>query len=163
MDRQRAAESLSTRRNPHARGDGPAVRASFNVARPKSPRAWGWTVGRVALQGAGEEIPTRVGMDRAMDTRVSASQRNPHARGDGPSTMSNASSTASKSPRAWGWTGQPARGVHPGDGPRERQAGAGARSKSPRVWGRTVNHDRHRCGRPEIPTRVGMDRWDHAG
>ena len=145
MDRATQQSAGRSRRNPHARGDGPidAIIRQFRMG--KSPRAWGWTVvgdvlpdeaveipTRVGMdrsdhedQNYRQEIPTRVGMDRPSVKRPAIAARNPHARGDGPDGQLISAEQKTKSPRAWGWTDAV---------------------------------DRIRATEEEIPTRVGMDR-----
>ena len=69
MDRVMRSPAAHDARDPHARGDGPAAHSRMVAWMARSPRAWGWTVDRHRLLGCPEEIPTRVGMDRAVAVR----------------------------------------------------------------------------------------------
>ena len=70
----------------------------------RSPRAWGWTGSRGCRPLAHDEIPTRVGMDRARLAERGHRIRDPHARGDGPQYRQCFHEDNQRSPRAWGWT-----------------------------------------------------------
>ena len=163
----RSCRSTRARRpwNPHARGDGPYRDGDDQWLRLESPRAWGWTAQAAAVNRIHSGIPTRVGMDRPSPPVASCSMWNPHARGDGPTWLSTASSGSRESPRAWGWTGcrlqrhSPPGGIptrvgmdrrghrtltarlrNPharGDGPGIPRISTGAAAESPRAWGWT--------------------------
>jgi hypothetical protein len=49
-----------------------------------SPRAWGWSAHAPGRSRCSHVLPTRVGMVRPNERRLSQSHRSPHARGDGP-------------------------------------------------------------------------------
>ncbi len=104
MDRPRPPPLRGGRRFPHARGDGPLAGVAAFAQGAFSPRAWGWTVGDVALVVQDVVFPTRVGMDRRVGVQVGHGQGFPHARGDGPPVYSVITGASAFSPRAWGWT-----------------------------------------------------------
>ncbi len=66
MVRSGASPTRCAARCPHTRGDGPFGFENCTFELPMSPHAWGWTdaAGRLA-RGVGD-VPTRVGMDRAV-------------------------------------------------------------------------------------------------
>ena len=49
------------------------------------------------------DFPTRVGMARVTQSRMSAPGRFPHTRGDGPPAMAGGAYPTKISPHAWGW------------------------------------------------------------
>ena len=132
------------------------------------------------------EIPTRVGMDRVGPSLCRGPNRDPHARGDGPASVTTSPMKRERSPRAWGWTARDQRvglgedeiptrvgmdrrasgaarsawrDPHArGDGPRQPSTGCPPSSRSPRAWGWTVGRRAGPADVVEIPTRVGMDR-----
>ena len=186
MDRKPPSPRVTYSRDPHARGDGPRLIMNPPWVWSRSPRAWGWTAVGTRTCTLRDEIPTRVGMDRAQGDRLRRGSGDPHARGDGPTIGGIGNVNAERSPRAWGWTGGPqgregyyseiptrvgmdrARGDGPlrllrdpharGDGPRRAIAMPRPQQRSPRAWGWTGERDHVADEAREIPTRVGMDR-----
>ena len=75
---------MTSTRSPHARGDGPCIKALRDQSL--------------------EVLPTRVGMVRTYRTANGSTLRSPHARGDGPQTIGGQSYPYMFSPRAWGWS-----------------------------------------------------------
>ena len=186
MDRRCADRWSCSRRDPHARGDGPAVPPPSRPFRMRSPRAWGWTGPGRHHDQPDLEIPTRVGMDRRsgqdswnvieIPTRVGM-DRSPRPRSEW---------ALRRSPRAWGWTecgidlvadsveiptrvgmdrlsrpGKDGRQRDPharGDGPGVLGWRIAGHARSPRAWGWTGTGRRRPLQGREIPTRVGMDR-----
>ena len=94
---------------PHARGDGPRLDERTRNARDSSPRPWGWSfslqIGEVELN----LFPTPVGMVRPGGTGGGCCCPLPHARGDGPMSISADSDEHHSSPRPWGWSGEECR------------------------------------------------------
>src|SRR5690606_25632284 len=84
MDRTDPMTSIIPFRKPHARGDGPQMRAGVAGSTKEAPRTWGWTaVGHPdRFHDAGS--PTHVGMDRCCAPWGWPCGWKPHARGDGP-------------------------------------------------------------------------------
>ena len=64
MVRTCARRALPDRRFPHARGDGPPVLKSAQLAVEFSPRPWGWSVEPWSWSYRGSVFPTPVGMVR---------------------------------------------------------------------------------------------------
>ena len=64
MDRRSRWCRSGSRRDPHARGDGPIEGQGPLPQNARSPRAWGWTGRPPERRRGAQEIPTRVGMDR---------------------------------------------------------------------------------------------------
>ena len=133
---------------PHARGDGPITRSSFNEAQRFSP--------------------TPVGMVRWDMPSADTLERFPHARGDGPAWERIATTPAKFSPRPWGWSGRLAHGLRNGvvfphargDGPRWDMRSGAPIWFSPRPWGWSVFQRGFLVGgrRRVFPTPVGMVR-----
>ena len=71
-------------REPHARGDGPALGEKSSAPILRAPRTWGWTAAGLDVPRATGESPTHVGMDRGFATSTTFRVGEPHARGDGP-------------------------------------------------------------------------------
>ena len=110
----------------------------------------------------------------------------PHARGDGPARIQIGEPLHPRSPRAWGWTDEPATTVRcgrafptrvgmdrsttaqlgdssrvphaRGDGPREETDILKELKRSPRAWGWTEGTINAQDYMLAFPTRVGMDR-----
>ena len=94
----------TSRRSPHARGDGPcSVRRLPNRSK-FSPRAWGWSGGSDCGAQGTLVLPTRVGMVRPNWSGSSAPSSSPHARGDGSGGALPWPLPILFSPRAWGWS-----------------------------------------------------------
>ncbi len=70
-----------------------------------SPPAWGWPATLAHFAPLWEDFPTRVGMARQAGHIVTETQRFPHPRGDGPTTVMITASSSPISPPAWGWPG----------------------------------------------------------
>src|SRR5207249_4379096 len=105
VDLRHDAPGWATPRRPHARGGGPTGMPSPAAAPKSSPRAWGWTAGRLRLLAVHRVVPTRVGVDRWPSDGDDLGDGRPHARGGGPASVGETRLGASSSPRAWGWTG----------------------------------------------------------
>ena len=71
-------------RCPHPRGDGPNVMQELADQNAMSPPAWGWPDKPLAGTPPPVDVPTRVGMARAIISLFIVSLRCPHPRGDGP-------------------------------------------------------------------------------
>jgi len=84
MDRARWSWLLPRGCVPHARGDGPSAAHSAISLSWCSPRAWGWTAGSVRPARARHVFPTRVGIDRNLNTFSLPTYCVPHPGGDGP-------------------------------------------------------------------------------
>ena len=108
VDRSKHSETGRTTRCPHARGGGPLVALGLQLLSEMSPRAWGWTDRDRRGVVRCVDVPTRVGVDRA--TRPPWRERTgcPHARGGGPKIQRHEARFVEMSPRAWGWTVDPA-------------------------------------------------------
>ena len=112
--------------SPHTRGGVPFHSVSRRPSvRAKSPHAWGCTVrarheptqalGSPHTRGGvprrarprttwPSEVPTRVGVYRGPNSRVTRSTRSPHTRGGVPIDKAFTRASKSKSPHAWGCT-----------------------------------------------------------
>ena len=163
MVRRTGTENETSRRSPHARGDGPGPGGGWGSERAFSPRAWGWSAHAPCRCRCDAVLPTRVGMVRVRRAARVRSHRSPHARGDGPISSYLLSVSSAFSPRAWGWSAVPTpppptapvlptrvgmvrapcrrgpcSGSSPharGDGPRKTRPAELHRSFSPRAWG----------------------------
>ena len=175
---------------PHARGDGPR-RTPLGVRLLQlSPRAWGWSGGRLANSWHRIVVPTRVGMVRQLLRLRRGTARCPHARGDGPSVMVVLNLEIQLSPRAWGWSVHNEKKGHilrvvptrvgmvrefffvlangnrcphaRGDGPWVYALTTAAPTLSPRAWGWSGFADAADGCVAVVPTRVGMVRQNPA-
>ena len=104
MVRARAAGLARRPSSPHVRGDGPPPSPTAKGVTQFSPRAWGWSVPRVAIIGSAIVLPTCVGMVRKRLRWLARICRSPHVRGDGPWLEANPRRRKKFSPRAWGWS-----------------------------------------------------------
>ena len=136
---------VATRRSPHVRGDGPAIR-------------------RRRLDDA--VLPTCVGMVRSRRTAPGDASRSPHVRGDGPSHVLAIARRATFSPRAWGWSvtscarvaGSRVLPTCVGMVRRLELLGCDVAQFSPRAWGWSGTRDHAMQHRHVLPTCVGMVR-----
>ena len=114
MDRGRIRLVWGSSCVPHGRGDGPLFLVVRLPVVARSPRAWGWTVAHGVGHRPPGAFPTGVGMDRSGCRPRPARARVPHGRGDGPAKGRHSIFIFSRSPRAWGWTVEPAVAVAEG-------------------------------------------------
>ena len=112
---------------PHARGDGPEMTWPPPTPRRCSPRTWGWSVLDGDVEGDAVVLPTHVGMVRMATPSPRQRLCAPHARGDGPRSISRKNYAQFVlpthvgmvlplpvvrvpfpvcSPRTWGWSGK---------------------------------------------------------
>ncbi len=169
VDRLRPRRLRGRRRCPHARGGGPTATCLIVTTLSMSPRTWGWTGGGDGMTRLTPDVPTHVGVDRSACRGTRPAGRCPHARGGGPFLQALDDGAVLMSPRTWGWTverpdiadeyvGCPhARG----GGPRRRKPSAPSTSMSPRTWGWTRRIPLDSPWRADVPTHVGVDRWEH--
>ena len=68
---------------------------------------WGWTELIQSLNERIEENPTYVGMDRCDSLSKRPCGGKPHVCGDGPLKTNAEMVMERKTPRMWGWTGNP--------------------------------------------------------
>jgi len=104
MVRSPSESPTSTAGSPHVRGDGPSGPAGLLAEWTFSPRAWGWSAPIMRPAGAGEVLPTCVGMVRLREDLVGMVASSPHVRGDGPYAPHKLFFFRAFSPRAWGWS-----------------------------------------------------------
>ena len=145
VDRATGSPSRMAAPGPHARGGGPTRQPTHPRPSTRSPRAWGWTVGRGITAATPVQVPTRVGVDRDRTSAPSSSSPGPHARGGGPAPRERAPRAVYRSPRAWGWTGAP-------------EVGRGDRRQVPTRGGGPVWPKSGWAALCQVPTRVGVDR-----
>ena len=91
-------------RIPRTRGDGPDSDGAARDDVVDSPHARGWTLAISRRRSWSRGFPARAGMDPDRRARRVAQHGIPRTRGDGPSTLSPASSPDRDSPHARGWT-----------------------------------------------------------
>ena len=95
---------LALEKSPHKRGDVPASGKTKLHKDVISPQAWGCTVTSGVFPQIPENLPTSVGMYRAIWDRDVFNGQSPHKRGDVP-PISDLEAAAEKiSPQAWGCT-----------------------------------------------------------
>ncbi len=105
MDRPSRGRPTAARREPRARGDGPALLAAVFTAIGRAPRTRGWTVPSGNPGTGNLESPAHAGMDRGRGVRITGTPREPRARGDGPRDYRPRGSASLRAPRTRGWTG----------------------------------------------------------
>jgi len=185
MDLGASCSSISRRRVPHTRGDGPTCEHIGYDGSMSSPHTWGWTSPVERRLFDALEFPTHVGMDLNGALGSTARAGVPHTRGDGPMSMPPVSAPSSSSPHTWGWTffnwiidlsvkefpthvGMDLRAHFAicctyrvphtrGDGPLKGANTFSLPQSSPHTWGWTGMRRTAINRYPEFPTHVGMD------
>ncbi len=89
---------------PHVRGGVPLLSQSSLVPKEMSPRAWGCTEIRQALECLVINVPTCVGVYRDKIAAAIAKEECPHVRGGVPTSRGRLTQHQKMSPRAWGCT-----------------------------------------------------------
>src|SRR5260221_14792265 len=90
--------------SPHTRGDGPQTSFRQRAAVVFSPHTWGWSDFPAVISSRKVVLPTHVGMVRIIGRASTSSERSPHTRGDGPSSVRCEAPECGFSPHTWGWS-----------------------------------------------------------
>ena len=182
--------TISVPESPHKRGDVPFDRRIGDGEFSISPQAWGCTGIMVPEDERPDNLPTSVGMYRMWSFSGDQGTKSPHKRGDVPYLTRFDVWPGEISPQAWGCTVMQSlfgvRGINLPTSvgmyrPRQMRSGGLRKSPhkrgdvpayvlkllpnlriSPQAWGCTVREEQGEDSYENLPTSVGMYRWNTA-